>query len=128
MSDAPFLGFPHGKRTKILGKPTNTSLQILKRQLYNNAATIPSRRGGGAHGHLGMILEANRYLAVSSNMAWSTPKHPGNCPNLTLATTAVQRDQVTRQYDSDLLAFKLYNRVSNALKQQLLLSVFFFVH
>jgi hypothetical protein len=40
-----------------------------------------------------------------------------------LATTAVLHKQVTCQYDSDLLAFKLYNKVSHALKQQLLLSV-----
>jgi hypothetical protein len=80
MSDSNFLGFPHGKLTKILGKPTNTSLQVLKRQLYDNAASIPSRRGGGAHGHLGIVLEANWYLAISGNIAWSTPKHPGDSP------------------------------------------------
>jgi hypothetical protein len=109
MSDSPFSGFPHGKLTKILGKPTNTSLQVLKRQLYNNAASIPSRRGGGAHSHLGIVLEGDRYLAISGNIAWSNPKHPGNSPNLTLAPTAVQREQVTRQYNSDLLAFELFN-------------------
>ena len=123
MSDSTFSGFPHGKLTKIIGKPTNTSLQVLKRQLYDNAASIPSRRGGGAHGHLGIVLAADRYLAISGNIAWIPPKHPGDSPNLALATTAVQRDQVTRQYDSDLLVFELYTRVSNALKQQLLLSV-----
>jgi hypothetical protein len=92
MSDATFSGFPHRKRTKILGKPSNTSLQVLKRQLYKNAASIPSRRGGGAHGHLGMVLDADRYLAISGNIAWSTPKHPGNSPDLMLATTAVQSE------------------------------------
>jgi hypothetical protein len=90
MSDSNFSGFPHGKLTKILGKPTNASLQVLKRQLYNNATSIPSRRGGGAHGHLGIVLEANWYLALYCNIAWSTPKHPKDSPNLALATTVVQ--------------------------------------
>jgi hypothetical protein len=123
MSDATFSGFPHRKVTMILGKPSNTSLQVLKRQLYDSAASIPSRRGGDAHGHLGIVLDANWYLTISGNIAWVTPKHPGDSPNLMLTTTAVQCKQVTRQYDSDLLAFKLYNRTSNALKRQLLPSV-----
>jgi hypothetical protein len=123
MSDATFSGFPHRKLTKILGKPTNTSLQVLKRQLYNNSTSVPSRRSSGAHGHVGIVLHANRYLAVSGNIAWVTPAHPDNSPNLMLATTAVQREQVTRQYNSDLVAFELYNKISYALKQQLLLLV-----
>jgi hypothetical protein len=106
MSEANFSGFPHRKLTKILGKPSNTSLQVLKRQLYDNAASIPSRRGGGAYGYLGIVLDADRFPV--------TPKHPGNSPNLPLATTAVLHEQVTHQCDSDLLAFEPYNRVSNA--------------
>ena len=123
MSDSSFSSFPHGKLTKIIGKPTNTSLQVLKRQLYDNAASVSSRRGGGAHGHLGMILDTQQYLAISNNIPWVTPTHPGDAPNLVLATTAVQREQITRLFDSDLVAFELYSRTSNALKQQLLLSV-----
>jgi hypothetical protein len=107
MLDTTFSGFPHKKLVKILGKPSNTSLQVLERQLHNNAASIHSRHGGGAHGHLDIVLHADRYLELSGNIAWVTPKHPGNSPNLTLATTDVQRKQVTREYDSDLLAFEL---------------------
>jgi hypothetical protein len=123
MSDANFSGFPHGKLIKIHGKPFNTSLQVLKCQLYNHAASIPSRRGGGAHGYLGIVRDADWYIEVSGNIAWVTPKHPGYSPNLTLATTAVHCEKVTRQYNSDLLVFELYNRPSNAFEQQLLLSV-----
>jgi len=123
MSDSSFSSFPYGKLTKIIGKPSNTSLQVLKRQLYDNAASVSSRRGGGAHGHLGMILDTPQYLAISNNIPWVTPTHPGDAPNLVLATTAVQREQITRLFDSDLVAFELYSRTSNALKQQLLLSV-----
>jgi hypothetical protein len=123
MLDASFSSFPHRKSTKIIGRSTNTTLQVLKRQLYNNAASISSRCSSGAHGHLDIVLDTERCLAVSGNIPWVTPKHPGNSPNLTLATTAVQSKQVICQYDSVLVAFELYNRTSNALKQQLLLSV-----
>jgi hypothetical protein len=84
---------------------------------------MPSRRGGGACDHLGIVLDADGYLAVSRYNAWVTPKHTGDSPNRTLATTAIQCKQVTRQYDIDLVVFELYNKTSNALKQQLLLSV-----
>jgi hypothetical protein len=55
--------------------------------------------------------------------AWVTLKHPGNSPNLTLLTTTVRCEQVTRQYDSDPVALELYSKIYNASKQQLLLSV-----
>jgi hypothetical protein len=115
--------FPHGKLTKIIGKPSNTSLQVLKCQIYNNAASVPFTYSGSAHGHLGIVLDTTQYLAVSSNMPWITLKHPGDRPNLTPTTTAGQRKQITRQFDSDLLAFDLYHRTPNALKQQLILYV-----
>jgi hypothetical protein len=75
---------------KIIGKSSNTSLQVLKHQLYNNATSVPSRHGDGAHGHLGIVLNTNWYLAVSGNIHWITSKHQGNSPNLTFPTTAVE--------------------------------------
>jgi hypothetical protein len=123
MLDASFSLFPQEKLTKIIGKPTNTSLQVLKRQIHNNAVSLPSRRGSGAHGHLNIVLNTAQYLVVSSNIPWVPPKHPGDSPNLAPTTTVIQREQVTCQFNSDLVAFELYNRTSNALKQRLLLSV-----
>jgi hypothetical protein len=107
----------------IIGKPSNASFQVLKCQINNNAASIPSRQGDGTHGHLGIVLDTIQYLVVSSNMPWFTPKYPGGRPNLAPATTAVQSEQITCQHDTDLEAFGLCNRSSNALKQQLTLSV-----
>jgi hypothetical protein len=75
MLDATFSGFPHGKLIKMLAKPSNTSLQVLKRQLYNNTASVPSRCSDGAHGHLGIVLDADWYLAVSGNIICSVWEH-----------------------------------------------------
>jgi hypothetical protein len=120
MSDATSSAFPQRKLTKILWKPSNTPHHVLKRQLYNNAASIPSRRNGGAHGHLSIVLDTSWHLGVSGYIPWVTPKHPGNSPNLALVTTAIQHKQVTCQYTSDLVAFEPYNKTYYALKQQLL--------
>jgi hypothetical protein len=36
------LTFPHPILTVIIGKPTNTNVQLLKRQLYTNARSVGS--------------------------------------------------------------------------------------
>jgi hypothetical protein len=44
--------FPHKPLTPVTGKPNNTKLQILQRQLFANARAVQSPRGGGTNGHL----------------------------------------------------------------------------
>jgi hypothetical protein len=123
MSDASFFLFPHRKLTKIIGKPSNTSLQVLKHQIYNNTTLAPSLCGSSAHGHLGIAVDTIQYMMVSSSIAWVTPKHPGDTPKLASGITSIQCKQITWQFDSDLLAYETYHGSSNALEDQLLLSV-----
>ena len=42
--------------TKIRGEPTSESLFFFKNELKANAAAALLQLGGGAHGHLGLIL------------------------------------------------------------------------
>ena len=120
MSD---FAFPHGTLTLIIGSPTNASLQTLKSQLCDNAASVPSRRGGG-NGHLGLVMDTVEYLTVSDNVPWVTPLHPGDFPvHGATGVTAVQREQINRQYDEDLAAYDLCVRMINALKRQIILAV-----
>jgi hypothetical protein len=51
------------------------------------------------------------------------PVHPGDMPIHAQGLTSVLHKQINCQYDSDLAAYELYNRTSNALKQQLILVV-----
>lgn len=55
------LHFPHTIITKILGKPTHSSVQTLTQQLYENSAAITSTLGGGAHGDLGLMIKTEEY-------------------------------------------------------------------
>jgi hypothetical protein len=115
--------FPHGELTKVIGLPINASLQVLKSQLGNNAASVPSRHSGGAHGHLGIVMDAVEYMAVSNNIPWIDPVHPGELPVHGTGATAILPEQINCQYDADLAAYELYNKVSNALKHRILLAV-----
>ena len=71
--------FPHETLTPILGKPTNTTLQLLQRQLFTNASSVPSARGGGLHGHLAMLLR-DADCIERAGVAFIVPVHPGPPP------------------------------------------------
>ena len=71
--------FPHESLTPINGKPTNTTLQLLQHQLFTNAHSVPSARGGGLHGHLAMLLNDVEFIA-RAGVAFIVPVHPGPLP------------------------------------------------
>ena len=65
------------KATKINGEPTFDSLRKLHNELKINAQTIPSTRGGGAHGHLGLVLSAVDYQLITLQ-PFIRPNDPGD--------------------------------------------------
>ena len=77
---------------KIHGTPTFSTLNRLKKQLQANAQSVSSDLGGGAHGHLGLVLSPTEYATVS-NDAYNMPPHPGplTIPRNTDAVEAVRR-------------------------------------
>eukprot|EP00957_Ditylum_brightwellii_P053486 4053456-Ditylum_brightwellii.AAC.1 len=44
-------------------------------QQYENAATIPSSLGGGAHGHIRLVTEPTLYSSLSAT-AYNAPSAP----------------------------------------------------
>ena len=42
--------------TRIEGQPTEQDLSKLKLELSEGLANIPTKNGGGQHGHIGMII------------------------------------------------------------------------
>jgi hypothetical protein len=122
MATATMLTFPHPILTVITGTPTNSSLQLLKKQLFANARAIPSTRGGGANGHLALIMTAAVYLA-RTNIAFDLPVHPGPAPAHAQGATAPQITETNRQYTADLQEYRLYLTVQEELKKHLLAAV-----
>ena len=83
--------------TKVHGEPTFDSIKTLHNQLKTNSQTIPSNLGGGAHGHLGLVLNAAQY-ALLSNAPFIRPAHPGTLvipPNTTQHMYTTMREQHT---------------------------------
>jgi len=115
--------YPHDPLTVIAGRPNNTTLQVLKRQLYANAGAIESTRGGGAHGHLALLLDPAIYLTLSNGIAFVAPVHPGPMPIHPAAATTAVRAEINRVYAQDITDFSIHNKVTIALQRQILAAV-----
>jgi hypothetical protein len=122
MSSSTKFNFPFETLTPIEGKPTNTTLQLLQRQLYTNARAVDSPRGGGTHGHMAMLLGDAEYLA-RTGVPFLVPVHPGAAPDAAVGATAAQIAEAIRVYNQTLADVTLYNRLSAALTAQILTAV-----
>ena len=68
--------FEHPTLAKIHGEPNYTMLRKMKNELMRNASSVPSDLGGGANGHLGLLLSPVDYNYVTA-IAYVRPVHPG---------------------------------------------------
>ena len=120
MTSSSKFTFPHETLTPITGKPTNTTLQTMQRQLSVNARSVPSIRGGGLSGHLALVMDDADYLA-HAGVAFIVPVHPGPppAPAGTTAVIAVALRIYTEAIDDVLL----YTCLSAALTAQILTAV-----
>jgi hypothetical protein len=119
---SPTLTFPHPILTPLTAKPNNSSLQVLQRELYANARAVYSARGGGAYGHLAIIMPPADYLA-RTGVAFVPPTHPGNAPVHGANATSAQITETNRQFAADLAEYNLYRTVNEELKKQILAAV-----
>jgi len=118
-SNTSALTFLHPKLTAILGKPTNTALTQLTKEIYANARAIPSTRGGGGHGHLGLVMPIAEYMLLTG-VAFQLPAHPGPVPVHAVGANAATRQETVRAYDATLKEIALATTAREEMKRQLL--------
>ena len=119
-TSSPFV-FPHPVLTKMVGPPTNSSIQILAREVLANARAVPSIRGGGRHGHLGLVMSDATYLALSGGIAFTLPAHPGDAP--TPPATGASQFEIAehiRIYKATIEELTRANTLHEELKKQIL--------
>ena len=115
------LNFPHpelptiGSLTVV---PTYSSLRAAQDHLNDNAMAIHSHGGGGRHGHLGLVLPADEYLAVAG-VAYVPPVSPGVHPVHAVGSTGPMIVEQNRQHVADQATFRLHNQVELALTNML---------
>ena len=109
--------FAHHDLTQIQGEPTFSDLKLLTREIKANAMAVHSTLGGGAHGHLGLVLPPAQYANLSPTI-FVRPVFPATLV-IPAGTTAVASNNMEREYKESLRLFREVMGVENALKQQL---------
>jgi hypothetical protein len=124
MAETVHQQFPHQELTALstTENPNNAALTLLQKEINANAMSIPSVRGGGAHGHLALTMTPAAYLAISG-IAFAVPIHPGPAPIHPNNATGPVITEINRQYTADLKEFNVYLAVEANLKKQLIQAV-----
>jgi len=119
---SPTFTLPHPKLTPIVGTPTNTTVKLLTKEVYANAHAVPSTRGGGGHGHIGMIMTPQAYQTLAGT-AFQLPVHPGNSPTIPATQTQYQIAEGVRLYKATIAKLSLAASLREELKKQILAAV-----
>ena len=59
----------HMTMDKIIGQPTNTTVNQLKQQVAKITAAVKTTEWGGRHGHLALVLSESEYRTVTARAA-----------------------------------------------------------
>ena len=77
--------FPHKIHEKISGTPSRIDIDDAQGKPTENAVSRPSTRGGGAHGHSGMVVPTTRYIVEFSPTAYAVGEN--STTHLAVGTT-----------------------------------------
>ena len=80
--------FTHNILEKINGTPSRIDIDDAQKEQTENAASRPSTRGGGAHGHAGMVVPTERYVVDFSPTEYEWEPIPGEAPVYPVRITA----------------------------------------
>ena len=110
--------FEYKTLTKIIGEPTRETLDVLFNELKANAGMINTDLGGGAHGHLGLLLSAAKYDTIAPGTPYTRPAHPG--PLVIPAGTAQHAAyRMTLDHQRDVKAYNATIEIEKALIKQI---------
>jgi hypothetical protein len=119
--------FPHPILPTVEGEPDYQTIHATRKFLQANSRAIDTHLGGGALGHLGLIISDASYSNIAPPTAeaptlWVTPNAPGRAP-ATTDGTAAQISAARHVWEEDVQTYRTYTSVQQALKKQII-SVF----
>jgi hypothetical protein len=113
--------FPHPVLPSVTGEPDYHTLHAIHKILSANARSIDTHLGGGAFGHLGVIISYAAYEMISPLNAWENPEVPERAPTaIEGGGTAAQISASKHLWEYATTDFKTYNKVQSALKKQII--------
>jgi hypothetical protein len=121
------VSLPHPVLPTVEGEPDYQTIHTTKKFLQANSLAIDTHLGGGALGHLGLIISDASYTMIAPPTAeaptlWVTPNAPGRAPATTYGTAA-QISAARHLWEEDVQTYRTYTSVQQALKKKII-SVF----
>jgi hypothetical protein len=114
--DELIAGFPYSSLPEVTGEPTFEDLKVLRRLLNTNAMSVASYKGGGHHGHLGIVMTNEEYLAVVVDV-FPVPNNPGPSAAVVAGMTAAVIAETTRLHKEATQVYRTYHNVDQAIKK-----------
>jgi hypothetical protein len=108
--------FPHQILLTVQGGPDYQTTHAIRKLLHVNAWAIDTHLGGGALGHLGIIVSVAAYTVVATTHPWSNPAPPG----VIAAGTVAQISAARHLSEENINTFRTYRTVEQSLKKQII--------
>ena len=118
-ADVIALGFTNPVLPRIDEPPARVDINMAQEMQTEKAASRPSTRGGGIHGHTAMVVPPARYAAEYSNVVYIWEVNPGEGPVFPANVTAASTQTLENDYASPAGVFQDQTRTHTALKNQL---------
>jgi hypothetical protein len=112
--------FPHPILPTVQGEPDYHTIHDIRKLLKANAGSIDSHLGGGALGHLGLIVSVAAYAIVAPAHPWINPVAPGRAPTEIAGGTAAQLSAERHRWEEAVTTFRTRSTVEQALKKQII--------
>eukprot|EP00957_Ditylum_brightwellii_P188101 14320241-Ditylum_brightwellii.AAC.1 len=109
--------FPHPLLQQVEGGPDYTATKAIMLQLYENAAVISTNLGGGANGHIDLVMEPT--LCSSLSTTAYTPMIAPTRTTLPGNASSQERYDKDNQYKKELDTYKNCIAMDDVLKKQI---------
>ena len=97
-ADGIAAALPHKILEKINETPIRIDIDDAQEEQTENAAPQPSTRGGGAHGHAGMVVPPTRYVVEFSPTAYAWEPIPDEAPVYPVVITATAQSLLDNNF------------------------------
>jgi hypothetical protein len=117
--DAIVAKFPVKILPLINGEPDYDAINHMVQTLYGNAASLSTTLGGGAHGHIGIIMTPPLYATLTAT-PYAAPMDPGALPNIPHNASTATRELLRTEHHEERRVYDNHNNMDDALKAQVI--------
>jgi hypothetical protein len=111
--------FPVKTLPTIHGEPDYETINNMVQTLYGNAASLSTTSGGGAHGHIGIIMTQALYATLTAT-PYNAPPDPGTVPQIPGNANTAAREAIRIAHKEARRIYDNHVNMDDALKGQVI--------